>query len=48
MLTLIITIAIMFSVLGIMYMTDGNHAKYKNYQIRQILNKTNLYQLVRE
>lgn len=48
MLTLIITIAVMFIILGIMHMTDGNHTKYKNYQIRQILNKTGLYQTVRE
>ena len=48
MLTLIITIAIMFVVLGIMYMTDGNHTKYSNYQIRKMLRNANFYQLVKE
>lgn len=48
MLTLIITIAIMFTLLGIMYITNGNKTKYSNYQIRRILRDANFYQLVRE
>lgn len=40
MLSIIITIAIMYVGVGIMYMTDNNRRKYTNYQINRMLEQS--------
>lgn len=40
MLSIIITIAIMYVGIGIMYMTDNNRKKYTDYQINRMLKQS--------
>lgn len=46
MLTLLVTMTIMFAGVGIMYMTDNNRKKYTDYQIKKIIAKSQFADLL--